>query len=338
MMFDTRWPPPEGTPFPEPTAFPYPAEPVEDEDEETLEDLAKQDEADQGLRIGQINFLNSLPVFWQPKSLPSDVSLIPGNPVELNGLLTANQLILSPVSSIVYLKNRERLHLWHDLTVSARGRSIDSVLLFLRKPLTQCRPGQTRIMVPSYSETSITLLRVLLEKTVGRGPWEKGFKVYGPGQEAQALTQQVDAILMIGDEALNHYWHMQADEDFGPWQVIDMGSWWYEVTGMPFVFAVWVSPKALLDAPPQDDYSPTPRDQVTEVVAALAQNVQAWRALDPEQQPPLIRQFLATKRLRLPPARCRTYLQDVLTFNLTAQHLSSLTLFGSWAAALSPGE
>jgi predicted solute-binding protein len=335
MMFDAAsWPPPEDPPFQDPMAFPVPALP--DEEDEEYEDDAPE-EAVPGLSVGRIDFLNSLPVFWQPSVLPPAFTLVPGNPVALNRQLMANQLILSPVSSIVYLKHRDQLHLWHDLTVAARGKSVESVLLFLRKPLTQCRPGQTRFMVPSYSQTSVTLLRVLLEKTVGRGPWEKGFKVYEPGQEAQVLGQPVDGVLMIGDEALNHYWHMQAEENFGPWQVIDMGSWWYEVTGMPFVFAVWVSPKALLAAPPLDEYGPLPKDQVAAVVAALAQNVQAWRALDPEQHPPLIRQFLATKRLRLPPGRCRTYLQDVLTFNLTAQHLSSLTLFGSWAAALPPG-
>ena len=48
------------------------------------------------------------------------------------------------------------------------------------------------------------------------------------------MPSQADAILLIGDRAMH-----EPEDDFV--EVMDLGQVWYDWTGLPFVFAMWIA-------------------------------------------------------------------------------------------------
>lgn len=99
------------------------------------------------------------------------------------------------------------------------------------------RPGPIRrAAVDAASESSVALLRILLERRLG-APGVEFERVPGT-RTPDALPH--DLVLLIGDDGLH--------ADPGARAVIDLGAAWHEWTGLPFVFALWlIAPGA--DAP-----------------------------------------------------------------------------------------
>jgi chorismate dehydratase len=54
--------------------------------------------------------------------------------------------------------------------------------------------------------------------------------------------------LLIGDRALKFLWTQEAQPAKRRLQILDLGAAWKQLTGLPFVFAVWAFRKSLLDA------------------------------------------------------------------------------------------
>ena len=128
----------------------------------------------------------------------------------------------------------ERLGLAYlpDVGIACRG-AVRSILLLSKTPPEQIRT----LAADSSSRTSVSLARILLERKYGVTP---EFVSLPPN--AEGMLQQADAALIIGDPAL----HLRA-EDF-TCHVLDLGSEWFELTGLPMVFAVWAGrPGAVSD-------------------------------------------------------------------------------------------
>ena len=60
----------------------------------------------------------------------------------------------------------------------------------------------------------------------------------GPVGDMGRIPEDVDAVMVIGDAALTQSWEQRFSFCF------DLGRIWREMTGLPFVFAVWVVRKA----------------------------------------------------------------------------------------------
>ena len=83
------------------------------------------------LQLGAISFMNTLPIyhgFESQLALPPEIHY--GNPAELNSAMEAKQLDISPVSSVYYLRNQEKLQLLPGLSVSSYGSVERCSLLF----------------------------------------------------------------------------------------------------------------------------------------------------------------------------------------------------------------
>ena len=96
-----------------------------------------------------------------------------------------------------------------------------SVLLAHRKPIEQAK----EIYCDVASLTSVNLLRVLLA--------ERGLKPEFKPLTSYDFKALPDYALLIGDPALDFL--------FGPheYDIFDLGAAWYEMTALPFVYAVW---------------------------------------------------------------------------------------------------
>jgi len=181
--------------------------------------------------VGRIDFANCTPLFRALEEVgpAREVTFVPGLPTELNRKLRTGAVDVSPSSSVEYLENPGLYGFLPDLSISSIG-PVGSVLLFSHRPLDEL-DGHPVALSPA-SATSVLLLRVLLERFRGLRP-----RYGAPGGDE-------DAVLWIGDHALR-----LAREDRWPF-VYDLGRLWFEYTGTPFVFALWICRREAYETDP----------------------------------------------------------------------------------------
>jgi chorismate dehydratase len=189
------------------------------------------------LRIGWIDYANCTPLLLQIESqLPAGkVSLTHGVPAELNAALAGGEIDLCISSSIEFARHADQYLVLPGHCIGSRG-AVQSVLLLTDRPVNELA-GQ-RLLVTAESATSVVLLQILLSRHWGvsgctveatKLPWD------------QALSQ-AHGVLVIGDGALK-----AAISGTAPF-CYDLGAAWFEMTGLPFVFALWqVNRKAAVD-------------------------------------------------------------------------------------------
>ncbi|MGA2402574.1 MAG: menaquinone biosynthesis protein [Syntrophobacteraceae bacterium] len=181
------------------------------------------------LRLGRIDFLNVLPVYYALEYgiIRNPFAIVPGVPSELNQLCASGALDISPVSSVEYARRAGLYYIVPDLSISSAGR-VMSVLLLSRKPVEQLS-GKT-VLASSQSHTAVLLLKVLCRLRYGVNLRLQT----GSCSSRLAGGELPDACLAIGDEALR-----LGRSGLFP-HVLDLGAAWFEWTGVPFVYAVWV--------------------------------------------------------------------------------------------------
>lgn len=180
------------------------------------------------LKIGRIEYANCTPIFSElmDKQSCDSYQLVGGVPAQLNAMLAAGKIDVCPSSSIEYALHPERYLILPKLSISSVG-AVGSVLLFSRDPIEAL--DNQKILLSSESATSVNLLKILLEKRFGCSCC---YSVHTSSFE-KAL-QEAPALLLIGDAALRAS-HLKSGL-----LVYDLGRMWYEWTGLPFVFALWL--------------------------------------------------------------------------------------------------
>lgn len=180
------------------------------------------------IRIGEIEYANCTPIFTALKKNfdCSDYRFVREVPSALNSMLSRGDVDISPSSSIEYGKSFEKYCLMPQISISSVG-PVKSVFLFSRIPIENLR--KESIGLTTESDTSVNLLKIILKKKYGH---ENEFQ-RTPLPLAEAL-QSHGGLLLIGDAAL------KASLSEHPFHVYDLGREWYEFTGLPFVFALWI--------------------------------------------------------------------------------------------------
>jgi len=184
------------------------------------------------VRLGKIGYLNVLPIYHPLETglIENDFTIVSGPPSELNRLMDAGKLDVSAASSIEYARNPEKYYLVPDIAIGSCG-PVQSVLLLSQYPVEELA-GKT-ILVSSQTHTSAALLQVLLAEL-----WKIKTKfVSGDATAILQSGEKPDAILAIGDEALN----LRSNQDY-PHRT-DLGEAWRELTNLPFIFGVWIVQK-----------------------------------------------------------------------------------------------
>jgi len=179
-------------------------------------------------RLGQINFVNCLPVVvpmrqtqWQ-----KNAQVVYATPSQLNQSYEDGTLDIGAMSSFFFLKNGQ-MELVDGLSIASEG-AVGSVMCYSKIPLSKLHGA--RIAVPTSSATSIALLTVLLRELFSAVP--ELVVCDSPDIERDDL----DAALVIGDQAL------AAEMNWSRKLVCaDMGEWWRINTGLPMVFGVWAA-------------------------------------------------------------------------------------------------
>ena len=177
--------------------------------------------------IGKISYTNAWPVFYHvdAKKLDFPARIVAEVPSFLNAGMQNGDIHIGALSSFAYAEAAEDLWLLPDLSVSADGR-VNSILLFSRGPLESLKNG--RIALTNTSATSVNLLKILMQKSLGAAP---SYVTMEP--DLDSMMENCDAALLIGDQAIMASW---ANKKY---HVTDLGAWWKEWTGCSMTFAVW---------------------------------------------------------------------------------------------------
>ena len=168
----------------------------------------------QRFRIGSVHYLNAAPL-----TRGIEPEIIFDTPARLAVMLRRDELDAALVSITEVLLN-DRYDILDGIAIASLGE-VYSVLLAHKKPLEQV----TEVFCDTASLTSVNLLKVLLA--------ERGLKPEFKPLENYAAAAGKDFVLLIGDPAIDFQRAPHAHEIF------DLGSAWFELTGLPFVFAVW---------------------------------------------------------------------------------------------------
>jgi chorismate dehydratase len=174
------------------------------------------------LRVGIVNFLNSKPLAWGfLKGHHADLFAPSYHPPSMVArLLAQGNLDIGLIPSIE-VQRIPNLRVLPDMCVAAHNE-VRSVLLVSRVPIPEVR----RVALDTNSRTSATLIRVLLRERWGLDP-----EYLHERPDPERMLTEADAALVIGDPALRI--------DRERYLITDLAAEWKELTGLPFVFAVW---------------------------------------------------------------------------------------------------
>lgn len=176
--------------------------------------------------VGSVPYLNAKPLVRLFEERESPVRVVYDVPSRLPPLLAGGEAQAILVSSIESLRH-PRLFVADDVAIASRGE-VMSVRLFSRKPFDQIR----RLALDASSMTSNALARIILRRCFGAEP-----ECSPQAPNLDAMLQSHDAALLIGDNG------MQAAA--GGLEALDLGAAWRKLTGLPFVWALWVGDSAL---------------------------------------------------------------------------------------------
>jgi chorismate dehydratase len=174
------------------------------------------------LRVGIVNYLNSKPLAWGfLKGHHADLFAPSYHPPAMVArLLGQGNLDVGLIPSIE-LQRIPNLRVLPDMCIAARHEA-KSVILVSRGPVEEIR----RVALDQNSRTSATLVRILLRERYGLDP-----EYLHDRPDPERMLAEADAALIIGDPALR--------VDRERYRIIDLAAEWSELTGLPFVFAVW---------------------------------------------------------------------------------------------------
>ena len=192
------------------------------------------------LRIGCVKYLNARPLI---RGWTGEVDF--DHPSALCQRLANGELDVALVSSFEFLRN-PLYRIVDDVSISSDG-PVYSVVLAHRGELSDIQ----EIEIDPASQTSVNLLRCLLAELginpeLGSAPKAFGAGVDTPPQDGFAvanLPAPHRARLMIGDQAIAF-----RQKSAGEFQFWDLGEQWKKLTGLPFVYALWLIRPEVVDA------------------------------------------------------------------------------------------
>jgi chorismate dehydratase len=250
------------------------------------------------LRVGVVNYLNAKPLYYKLCELAPDAQLSMEVPSRLADGLAAGAFDVALIPSIEYFRG---VGLGYEIlagfSIAARGL-VRSVKLFSRVPFPQIE----RLALDEGSRTSQALALIWLDACHGVRPT----RIESLPMEMPVLESAADAVLVIGDRAMK-----VPHEPFC--QEVDLGEAWFQMTGLPFVFALWVT-RADVD--------------LGDLPLALARSRAEGLAHVDELA------AVHGPRLGLNYSTCYDYLTKVLSYELGELELAGLKRFAQMAARL----
>jgi chorismate dehydratase len=175
-----------------------------------------------------VNYLNTAPLIYgiRNSAVKNEIELIPDYPANLARDLIDGTIDLGlvPVAVIPQLK---QWWLIGDHCIGCEG-PVGSVCIFSDVPIEKAE----RVLLDYQSRTSVELAKILL-----RDHWKVDVELINAGEDFQNEIRGTTAGLVIGDRSFIQRKNSR--------YVYDLGEAWKQHTGLPFVFAAWISNKPI---------------------------------------------------------------------------------------------
>lgn len=229
-------------------------------------------------RVGHIQFLNCLPLYWGLVHTGTllDLELTRDTPEKLSEQLVNGDLDIGPITLVEFLKNSDDLVALPDIAVGCDG-PVMSCEIVSRVPLEELHDG-SRVALGSTSRTSVRLAELLLSDRFGVHP-----EYYRCPPDLPTMMREADAAVVIGDLGLRAYLRDVPDQNL---YVYDLGELWKEWTGLPFVMAVWAARRDFLEREPETVREVhraflSSRDLSLQEVAKVAEHAARYEVFEP---------------------------------------------------------
>lgn len=243
--------------------------------------------------VGSVPFANARPLVaaFEAAGAASNVSVRYELPSLLPALLESGEAEAILVSSIEALSQPGSAFA-EGVCIGSRGAA-ESVRLFSKVPFARIES----LALDQSSLTSNALARILLAEVFSCRP-----SCSPQLPDLEAMLDVADAAILIGDKGL-----MASGEGL---HTLDLGSAWTDLTGHPFVWALW-----------------TGRERLNSELAAHLNAALDWFDANADT---VLRQ--TAEQQEWPEPLCRRYLTRTMSYRLEDRDLAGLRLFGELAA------
>jgi len=245
--------------------------------------------------VGSVPYLNEKPLTrWfthTEEGLASGIEVCYAAPSDLARMLAAGEIAAALVSSFEYFRS-PGYSIVPGVSISGQDE-ITSVRAFSRVPWLNVQS----VALDTSSLTSSALLKIILAEQYNA---HAAFIDHAP--DLASMLEAADAALLIGDKGM-----LAPDAGLN---IIDLGKAWRRLTGLPFVYAVWLGPA----------------ENITPELVQALNTAKEWG----RTQIDTIAKEQA-ERLGCPVGQCYHYLTEIMDYDLGDEHLLALETFGNKA-------
>ena len=180
------------------------------------------------IRVGAVSYLNTKPLIYgfEHGEMEDELDLILEYPAKIAAMLLNDEIDVGLVPTAIIPEMKEH-HIISDYCIGSNGE-VASVCLFSDVLLEKIE----RILLDYQSRSSVDLLKLLIKEY-----WKIDPVVESTSEDYRENIKGTTAGLIIGDRALEQR-KVSAYK-------YDLGDEWKKFTGLPFVFAAWISNKKL---------------------------------------------------------------------------------------------
>lgn len=241
------------------------------------------------LTLGSVPYMNAVPLsrWFETPEGEGFAKIRYEVPSALAHQLSRRELDVALVSSVETFRQKSTVII--PGIAIASEREVMSVRLFSKVPFERLQ----KVALDTSSLTSTALIKILLKELYEVKP-----EYVSLPPDLNQMLAECDAGLLIGDAGMT--------ANTSGLHVLDLGAAWFDLTGLPFVWAVWLANTG------------TDLERLT----TLLHRAKAWGLTHLEE--------LATEestRLGLEPEICRRYLRQVMVYDLEPRHLQGLERF-----------
>ena len=181
------------------------------------------------IKVGIVNYLNTKPLLYGITHSPvcDEIELIEDYPSRIASYLLAGKIDIGLVP-VAILPEMKEYHIHTEYCIGSDG-PVASVCVFSDVPINEVKT----VLLDYQSRTSVALLRILL-----RHYWKMKPELVNTDSNYRASIKGTTAGLVIGDRSFEQ-------RKVSP-HIYDLGEVWKEFSGLPFVYAAWIS-RVVLD-------------------------------------------------------------------------------------------
>lgn len=191
----------------------------------------KLNEMTRKVRVGAVSYLNTKPLIYgfEQGMMEDKIELVIDYPARIAAALLNDEIDIGLVP-VAILPEMKEYYIVGDHCIGSEG-AVASVCLFSEVPLEQIET----VLLDYQSRTSVKLVQVLI-----KDHWKIAPALINASDDFRSEIKGTTAAVVIGDRALEQ--RMISKYQY------DLGMAWKEFTGLPFVFAAWISNKQLKKA------------------------------------------------------------------------------------------